>query len=138
MDRVNGQRDAALIAQLRTLYRSRPFTKAIPFQVTLPVTSADTVADLWVPNAAYFEAAILVARCNVAGIDINFCDTNAQNPFLFVMLSTTTYQVIDIQPGYRSLQSNGAKLVVTNLLLILGVIKGVWMGWEVTQEGYYR
>ena len=92
----NSQRDAALIAQLRTLYRGRPYTKAVPFQKLLPSTNADEVTALWTPQNAHFEAALLVIRADTAGVDLNFCDTTAQAPFLFAMAPTTTYQVIDI------------------------------------------
>jgi hypothetical protein len=124
--------------QLRLLYRSRPFTKSVPFNVLLP-TDPTIVAPLWLPENAYFEVSIIVARSDTAGVDINFCDTTQHNPFLFAMLPTTTYQVIDISPGYRSLQYMSAKLGVTNPAGTAAVnIKGIILGWEVNPDGYYR
>jgi len=136
LDGYNQKRDGAILAQLRTMYRARPFTKAIPFQKALPTD--DSVTPLWVPNGAYFEAALLIARCDVAGIDLNFVDTNGSNPFLFAMLPTTSYQAFDLTPGYRSQQYSNALLGVTNPAHTAGNIKGVWYGWEVNPDGYYR
>lgn len=130
--------NAALMRELRTLYRARPFTKAIPFSLALPVANTEEVRDLWVPQNAYFEIGLVTIRCSVAGVDLSLCDTNWQNPFLFVMAPTTEYQTISLIPGYRSLLSSGAKVVVNNPALTVATIKGVLFGWEVTQDGYYR
>lgn len=134
----DADRDSRIVKQLQTAYRARPFTKAVPFNKTF-VGGADEVVNLWVPVNAYFEAAIILIRASIAGVDLALCDSTKENPFMFVMAPTTIYQTVDIQPGYRSLSYNGARLVANDPAANAGLtIKGVIYGWEITQEGYYR
>jgi hypothetical protein len=132
------QQESALVAQLRTLYRSRPFTKAVPFQKTFPGLSGDEIVELWVPQNSYFEVGVITIRADLAGVDLLLCDTVAANPFLFAMPPTGIYQTIDLAPGYRSLSYNGARLVANDPAANGVTIKGVVYGWEVTSDGYYR
>jgi hypothetical protein len=129
--------DTVVARLMRQLYRARPFTKAIPFNKTLPVASVDDFIELWLPNNAYFELVFLSIKASAAA-DLNFCDTNQQNPFLFVQPSTTEYTLVGIPPGYRSQSPINAKVIVTNPGLVVGTIKGVIYGYEVTPEGSYR
>jgi hypothetical protein len=138
LDNYNQNRDKALIDQLRTIYRSRPFTKAIPFSKAFPGLSADEIVDIWIPQNSYFEVALITIRASIAGVDLALCDTTKDNPFLFVMPPTTIYQEIDLLPGYRSLSYNGARLVANDPTVSGTTIKGVVYGWEVTPGGYYR
>jgi hypothetical protein len=129
--------DAVVARLIRQLYRARPFTKAIPFNKTLPVATVDTFIELWNPTNAYFEVVILAIKASVAA-DLNICDTNPQNPFIFIQPSTTEYTLYSIPPGYRSQSPINAKVILTNPGLVAGTIKGVLYGYEVTQEGNYR
>lgn len=129
--------DAVVARLIRQLYRARPFTKAIPFNKTLPVATVDEMIELWVPQNSYFELVILAIKANIA-VDLNVCDTNPQNPFIFIQPSTTEYTLYSIPPGYRSQNFINAKVVLTNPGLLAGTIKGVIYGYEVTQEGNYR
>ena len=129
--------DAVVARLIRQLYRARPFTKAVPFNKTLPVATAETFIELWSPQNSYFELVILAIKANVAA-DLNVCDTNPQNPFIFIQPATTEYTLYSIPPGYRSQNFINAKVILTNPGLVVGTIKGVIYGYEVTQEGNYR
>lgn len=138
LDAVRGTAsDAAARAvqnQLRTLYRARPFTKAVPFNNIL---GADPIP-LWLPQNAYFEVAKIFVRASIAAVDLVFADTQAQQPIAFIMPPTGSYQGYDIDPGYRSLLYNNAQLLVWDPSNSGVQIKGVIYGWEVTPDGYYR
>jgi hypothetical protein len=124
----------ALLQQLRTLYRARPFTKAVPFSVTI----ADALTELWSPTNAYFELSAMIVRSDTAGLDLALVDTTEAQPFLFFMPPTTIYQTFDISPGYRSLLYSQARVQLWDPTVSGAVVKGVLYGWEVTQEGWYR
>lgn len=126
----------AIIEQMRTLYRARPFTKSIPFNQTL--NGADPVA-IWSPNNGHFEVAHIYIRCDTVGIDLSICDSTTAQPFAFSMPPTTEYEHIDTSPGYRSLLAQNAQLLIFDPAATgTPVIKGFILGWEVTKEGYYR
>ena len=127
-----------LLAQLATLYRARPFTKSIPFNVTFPGVGAVETAELWVPKNAYFELAAVVIRADAAGVDLTLVDTSPGASVLFVMPPTAEYQTINLNPGYRSLLYNGARLLAVDENASGVTIKGNLFGWEVTPDGYYR
>lgn len=138
LDKRDQRLTDAMSAKLDTLYRARPYTKAIPFNRVLP--GADDFIELWVPSNAMFELVTGVIRCDTAGIDISLCDSSKDNPFYFVMPPTTEYSPILLGPsGYRSLPNyGGAKLLLTNPTGTSGTVKGVLFGYEVTLDGYYR
>lgn len=128
-----------MMRSMATLFRSRPFTKSVPFQLTLPAAGAtDQISPIWVPRNSYYELAILVIRADTAGLDLAVCDGNAANPFLFVMPPTTEYQVVDINPGYRSLSYSNAIMGLNDPTLSGAVVKGVALGWEINPDGDYR
>lgn len=134
-----GEYDRDLMVSMATLFRGRPFTKSVPFQVVLPAAgAADQFTPIWVPQNSFFELAILIIRSDVAGVDLAVCDSNAANPFLFVMPPTTIYQRIDINPGYRSLSYSNASMGLNDPTLSGATMKGVALGWEVDNNGYYR
>lgn len=138
LDAVRGTAsDAAAKAvqnQLRTLYRARPFTKAVPFNNIL---GADPIP-LWQPQNSYFEVSKIFLRGDIAGVDLVFADTQQQQPIAFMFTQTGVYVPYDIDPGYRSLLYNNAQLIVWDPSNSGVQIKGVIYGWEVTPEGYYR
>lgn len=132
-----GEYNAALMHELRTLYRGRPFTKAVPFQVNLN-TNPEIGVDLWVPKNSYFQCALVSIRATVAGQDLALCDTTPQQPFLFVMPPTTAYALFTLDPGYRSVAYSGAKVIIHDPLASGNPVKGVLFGWEVNPDGNYR
>ncbi len=138
LDMISGKAGSAAAAaigdQLRTLYRARPFTKAVPFNQIL---GADPVS-LWKPINAYFEIAIVTIRSSIANVDLILLDTSTGQPFLFMMPPTSEYQHIDMSPGYRSLMYSGAELLIWDPANTGAQVKGVVYGWEVTPDGYYR
>jgi hypothetical protein len=134
-DAQPGTFDFALMQALSRLYRSRPFTKSIPFAKTLVDASDQFV--LWTPIAATFELAYLIVK-SANAYDGQLCDTTPDNAFLLFDCDNTGFKTYDILPGYRSNQTNSSKLLLTNPNGITGVIKGTLLGWEVTRDGYYR
>lgn len=129
---------AAILGQLGTLYRSRPYTKVVPFNVTFPGVDPVESAEIWKPSNAYFELAIVVIRASFAGVDLMFAEENNGNPILPVMPPTAEYQVIDINPGYRSLKYSNARLVLIDETTSGVQVKGSVFGYEVDPRGYYR
>ena len=129
--------DAVVARLVRQRYRARPFTKAVPFNKTLPVGAVTDFVELWVPQNSYFELVWMYIKASAAA-DLNVCDTNIDAPFLFIQPSTTAYTPYDLSPGYRSLNFASSKVILTNPGLIAGTIKGVIYGYEVTREGNYR
>lgn len=123
-----------MIDELRTLYRARPFTKAVPFSQTL---GADPVP-LWSPVNSYFEVGHIAIIGDTPAIDLSFCDSTVGQPFYFIMPSTTQYLSYDLSPGYRSQLASQARLLVFDESNSGIEIKGVILGWEVTNQGYYR
>lgn len=126
--------NAELLRQLRTMFRARPFSKAVPFQKAI----SDTVTgDLWTPINAYFEVGAVLIRADTAGIDVLIADTDVSNPFMFLMPPTTIYQLVSLLPnGYRSIAYSGAKMVANASAAV--TIKGIVYGWEVNNNGVYR
>lgn len=138
LDRVLGAQDQqlkTLIEQMRTLYRARPFTKSVPFQIQL---TADEVVEIWSPKNSFFEVGKIIIRATVAGADLSFLDTSIGSPFAFAMPPTTIYQEIDLSPGYRSLSASQARLLVQDANSTGALIKGAVLGWEVNPNGDYR
>lgn len=138
LDIISGKAGAAAAGaigdQLRTLYRARPFTKAVPFNQIL----GPNPVSLWKPVNAYFEVAIVTIRSNLPLVDLVLLDTSTGQPFLFVMPPVDRYQHIDLSPGYRSLMYSGAELFIWDPANTGAQVKGVVYGWEVTPDGYYR
>lgn len=130
----NDQQIRTLLDELRTLYRARPFTKAVPFNQTM---TADPLP-IWTPVNSYFEVGKIIIRSSIAGVDLSICDTVVAQPFGFAMPPTTIYQEIDYDPGYRSLLAQQAKVLLFDASASGTTVKGVILGWEVTPEGFYR
>lgn len=126
-----------LLDQLNTLYRARPFTKAVPFNSILTTDGLPTL--LWAPVNAYFEVAKVFIWCDTALTDLALLDSNVGQPFLFMMPPQDDYREYPLDPGYRSLLFNNAQLLIWDQGANTGAqVKGVILGWEVTKEGYYR
>lgn len=128
--------DDRIVAELRRLYKAHPFTKAIPFNIALPV--AGIFADLWTPVSATFELGAILCRCNVAAIDLDICDSTIENVIYRVIPPDTSYRFDLIMPGVRSLNLQGKVGVSNPAGTPATIFKGVLYGWEVTREGNYR
>jgi hypothetical protein len=133
--RAGDRAAASVMDQMNTLYRARPFTKAVPFNNILP--GVNPLA-LWAPQNAYFEVGVVLMRAGTVGVDIVLADSRAEQPFMFIMPPTDRYERVDISPGYRSLMFQNASVVAWDPSGSNVQIKGVIYGWEVTPEGYYR
>lgn len=121
---------------VRTLYRGRPYTKSVPFQVTLNTTG---LVPLWPVKNAYFEFNRLYIMSTVAAIDINIVDTDPAQVIVPVVPSTALYTLVDLgSVGYRSTLAQNATLGLVDPTASGAVVKGAVFGWEVTPEGTYR
>lgn len=125
-------------AYISQLYRGRPYTKTIPFAVTLTTTDA---AKIWTPDNAYFEIGRILIRGSVGAIDLNWIDTDPANVIAFSMPDTLSYLpgMVDFSPAsYRSINLASNFLGLVDPAATGATFKGVVMGWEVTREGNYR
>lgn len=124
------------IRQTAGLYRARPYTKAIPFRVTVNTAG---VFPLWTPQNAYFEFNRMYILGSVANIDYLLVDTNATSVMGMVVPSTSAYTLVDYGGvGYRSLLASNSIMGIVDPLASGATVKGVILGWEVTPEGNYR
>lgn len=122
--------------QLVGLYRARPYTKAIPFNVT--VNSAG-MFPLWTPQNSFFELNRMYIKSTIANIDFAIVDTNITDICAMVIPSTALYTLVDLGPaGYRSILSSNSVLGIVDPTNAGATVKGVIYGWEVTKEGNYR
>jgi hypothetical protein len=122
---------------LAQLFRGRPYTKAIPFAKTFAGVAGESV-ELWLPQNAHFELAGGIVRGTVT-LDAYLADTQAEVPFAYVQVPTTTYARIETGNGtYRSLTAHSPRLLLVNPGGVASTVKGVLYGWEVTPEGAYR
>lgn len=122
--------------KMAPLYRGRPYTKSIPFNVLVNSTA---VFPLWTPRNAYFEFNRMYILSDTAAIDLLIVDTNVDSVFGMVVPSTSEYTLVDFgSVGYRSLLASNSALGIVDPLGSAATFKGFLLGWEVTPEGNYR
>jgi hypothetical protein len=127
---------STLLRGMSGLYRARPYTKSIPFNVA--VTTADPFP-LWTPENHYFEFNRMYILSDTAAIDMLLVDTTITSVFGMVVPDTAFYTLVDFgSSGYRSLLASNSALSIVDPLATGATVKGFILGWEVTRDGDYR
>lgn len=125
-----------LLRGMGDLYKARPYTKSVPFQVL--VNTANPFP-LWTPDNHYFEFNRMYILSDIAAIDFALVDTVATAVFGMVVPNTAAYTLVDFGPaGYRSLLSSNSQLSIVDPLATGATVKGFILGWEVSRSGDYR
>jgi hypothetical protein len=120
-----------------TLFRGKPYTRPISFTVTFSGAVNEQKA-IWLPKAAYFEVAEIVAFSTVAA-ELQIADTQPANIIGFIAFNGTAFSIWQRSlAGVRSNNPSNSQLLLVDAVGAAQTVHGTVYGWEVTPTGEYR